>query len=435
MTVQQYSSKSLSPNGCPVSGLAAGFDPFRGPYQVDPSSSLREARAEEPVFYSPELDYWVVTRYEDVKRVFKNPDEFSATIALEPITPISDEAMEILGQYAYVPDNSLVNEDDQSVHRRLLAEPFGADSVATLEPRIRAVVNSYLDRVVRMGKADLVDDLLYEVPCIIALIFLGAPDEDIEKVRSLSVSQALFTWGRPDGEEQSRVADTFGRYWQFTGELLDKVKADPNATGWMAHIFDMQRQHPDLFSDNYVQNLVMGGIFAAHETTTNATGNAFRTLLENRVAWDEICANPDLIPKAVEECLRYSGSVVAWRRRAIVDTTVGGVKIPAGGKLLLVTSSANRDDDIFPDPDEFDIHRGNARRHLTFGIGVHTCLGATLARLEMKVILGEVARRLPHMRLVEGQEFRYLPNTSFRGPEHLLIEWDPTANPVPADRP
>ena len=110
------------------------------------------------------------------------------------------------------------------------------------------------------------------------------------------------------------------------------------------------------------------------------------------------------------------------------------MEIPADGRLLIVTASANRDDEIFPDPDVFDIHRDNARRHLTFGIGAHTCLGATLARLEMKIVLEEVTRRLPHIHLVEGQQFDYLPNTSFRGPEHVLVEWNPAENPVEADR-
>ncbi|BAH53630.1 cytochrome P450 [Rhodococcus opacus] len=437
MTVDHAPEGVKSPTGCPVSGMAAGFDPFQGAYQVDPSSSLRGARKEEPVFYSPLLDYWVVTRYEDIKQIFKTPSVFSPSITLDQITPISDEALQILGSYQFAPGPTIVNEDEpiHTERRRLLLQPFEAENVATLEPKIREVVNTYLDRVIKDGRADLIGDLLYEVPCIVALIFLGVPDEDIETCRHFGMQQTLFTWGHPTGDEQTRVATGMGKFWEFAGGLVDKLKADPNAKGWIPHAIEMQRQHPDLFDDNYLQNIMMSGVVAAHETTTNATGNAFRTLLENRSSWEEICADPTLIPKAIEECLRYSGSVVAWRRKAVVDTTVGGVDIPAGGRLLIVMASANRDDSMFPEPDDFDIHRGNARRHLTFGIGSHTCLGATLARLEMKVFLEEVSRRLPHMSLVAGQEFSYLPNTSFRGPEHVLVEWDPQQNPVPADRP
>jgi cytochrome P450 len=428
---------ATSPTGCPVSQLAADFDPFRGAYQVNPGNSLRDARRDEPVFYSPVLDYWVVTRYEDIKQIFKSPDVFSAAITLEQITPISEEAIEILDKYDFAPGPTIVNEDEpvHAAHRRALMAPFEADSVEVLVPRIREVVHSYVDKFIGRGEADLVADMIYEVPCIVALMFLGVPDEDIETCRQFGMQQTLFTWGRPDVSEQERVATGMGQFWEFAGHLVERLKKTPDAAGWIPHAIRVQQQDPELITDNYLQNIMMSGILAAHETTTNATANAFRALLENEAAWTEVCNDLALIPKAVEECLRYSGSVVAWRRMTTEDTTVGGVEIPAGSRLLIVTASANRDDDVFSDPDTFDIRRANARRHLTFGVGTHTCMGATLARAEMRVFLEILATRLPHMHLVEGQEFTYLPNTSFRGPERVLVTWDPSQNPVPADRP
>lgn len=115
--------------------------------------------------------------------------------------------------------------------------------------------------------------------------------------------------------------------------------------------------------------------------------------------------------------------------------TVCGVEIPAGSKLLIYNGAANRDPDVFEDPDIFAIDRDNARRHLAFGYGAHLCIGAPLARMEIKVILEELSRRLPHMKLVPGQTWSYSANTSFRGPQRLLVEWDPALNPVPRDRP
>ncbi|MFD7008047.1 cytochrome P450 [Rhodococcus jostii] len=431
------SSVTQSPTGCPISHQAASFDPFRGAYQVNPGDALKLARKEEPVFYSPVLDYWVVTRYDDIKNIFKNPELFSAAITLEQITPVSEEAIEILDRYDFAPGPTIVNEDEpiHTERRRALMAPFEADQVEKLAPRITEVVTSYIDRFVTRGTADLVDDLFYEVPCIVALLFLGVPDEDIETCRQFGMQQTLFTWGRPPAEEQNRVATGMGQFWEFAGGLVEKLKKTPDADGWIPHAIRVQQDDPELITDNYLQNIMMSGILAAHETTTNASGNAFRTLLENRGAWEKLCNDPTLINKAIEECLRYAGSVVAWRRMTTDDTTVDGVDIPAGSRLLIVTSSANRDESMFPEPDTFDIERSNARRHLTFGLGTHTCMGATLARQELRIFIGELARRLPHMHLVEGQEFTYLPNTSFRGPEHVLIEWDPAQNPVPADRP
>ena len=436
MTIQDDVTPQETPTGCPVSRIGASFTPFQGAYQVDPASSLSEARADEPVFYSPAIDYYVVSRYEDVKAIFKDPERFSAAITLEQVSPIGEEAIEILDQYDFAPGPTIVNEDDpgHTPHRRALMRPFEADEVKHLEPRIREIVTEYIDRFVTRGDADLIDDLFYEVPCIIALIFLGVPDEDIEKCRQFGMQQTLFTWGRPSGEEQNRVATGMGQFWEFAGDLVRRLKETPDAPGWIPHAIRVHNQDPDLIDDNYLQNIMMSGILAAHETTTNASGNAMRVLLENPDAWQRICQEPSLIPKAIEECLRFAGSVVAWRRMASEDVIVGGVEIPAGSRLLISMSSANRDDAVFECPNDFDIERKNARRHLTFGFGKHTCMGATLARLEMTVFLQELTRRLPHMRLVEDQEWSYLPNTSFRGPEHIRVTWDSTNNPVDTDR-
>ncbi|MEW1963594.1 cytochrome P450 [Microbacterium sp. NPDC077644] len=416
---------------------AAAFDPFVGEYQADPAIALAEAREIEPVFYSPVLDYWVVTRYEDVKQVFRDPARFSAAIALEQITPIGEEAIEILDAADFAPGPTIVNEDEpgHSAHRRAIFMPFEQDEVAKLESRIRSVVTTYIDRFISRGEADLIDDMIYEVPCIIALIFLGVPDEDIETCRQFGMQQTLFTWGRPDPSEQNRVAQGMADFWTFAGGLVDKLKDSPDAEGWIPYAIQVQREQPELISDNYLQNIMMSGILAAHETTTNATANALRTLLEHPDSWRRLAEDPSLMAQTIEECLRFSGSVVAWRRLTTEDVAVGGVEIPAGSRLLIVTASANRDPDVFENPDVFDIDRGNARRHLTFGVGIHTCMGASLARLEMKVFLGELSRRLPHMQLQSGQEYSYLPNTSFRGPEHLLVSWDPALNPVVEDRP
>ncbi len=191
-----------------------------------------------------------------------------------------------------------------------------------------------------------------------------------------------------------------------------------------------QKELPEVVTDSYLHSMMMAGIFAAHETT--ATANALKLLLQHPDAWRNICDDPSLIPNAVEECLRHNGSVAAWRRLATKDVTIGGIAIPAGSKLLIVTSSANHDQHRFADADLFDIRRENASDQLTFGYGAHQCMGKNLARMEMQIFLDELTRRLPHMRLSD-QRFTYVPNTSFRDPEHLYVKWDPAMNPERAD--
>ena len=192
-------------------------------------------------------------------------------------------------------------------------------------------------------------------------------------------------------------------------------------------------KHPDIVPESYMRSMMMAILAAAHETTSNATANAFLTLLSNRDAWEDLCENPSLIPSAAEECLRVGGSIIAWRRVATAEAEVGGVRIPEGGKLLIVQTSANRDERHWENPDLIDIYRDNAAEHLSFGYGAHQCMGKNIARMEMRIFLEEFTKRLPHLRLVEGQVFDYLPNTSFRGPEKLLVEWDPAENPERAD--
>jgi cytochrome P450/ferredoxin-NADP reductase len=426
----QALAAARSPTGCPVSQQAAQFDPFDDAYQQDPPDYLRWSREQEPVFYSPKLGYWVVSRYDDIKAVFRDNITFSPSIALEKITPTGDEANAVLASYNYAMNRTLVNEDEPAhmARRRVLMEPFTPEALKHHEPLVRRLAREYVDRFIDDGRADLVDQMLWEVPLTIALHFLGVPEEDMDLLRKYSIAHTVNTWGRPQPEEQVAVAHAVGNFWQLAGQILEKMRRDPSGPGWMKYGIRMQADYPDVVTDSYLHSMMMAGIVAAHETTANATANAVKLLLQHPGAWHELCQDPSLIPNAVEECLRHNGSVAAWRRLATRAARIGDVEIPAGAKLLIVMSSANHDERHFTDADMVDIRRDNASDHLTFGYGAHQCMGKNLARMELQIFLEELTKRLPHMRLAE-QRFSYVPNTSFRGPEHLLVEWDPQANP------
>ncbi|WP_430228163.1 cytochrome P450/oxidoreductase [Paraburkholderia tropica] len=418
-----------------VSTHAAAFDPFSDGYQQDPPEYVRWAREQEPVFYSPQLGYWVVTRYDDIKAIFRDNLTFSPSIALEKITPTGPEANAVLASYGYAMNRTLVNEDEPAhmPRRRALMEPFTPEHLKHHEPMVRRLTREYVDRFIDSGRADLVDQMLWEVPLTVALHFLGVPEEDMDLLRQYSIAHTVNTWGRPRPEEQVAVAHAVGNFWQFAGKVLDKMRQQPDGPGWMQYGIRKQQEQPDVVTDSYLHSMMMAGIVAAHETTANATANAMKLLLQHPRAWREICEDPSLIPNAVEECLRHNGSVAAWRRLVTKDVRIGGIEIAAGAKLLIVTSSANHDERHFADADLFDIRRDNASDHVTFGYGSHQCMGKNLARMEMQIFLEEFTRRLPHMRLAE-QQFSYVPNTSFRGPEHVWVEWDATQNPERANR-
>lgn len=429
-------SHSAAPaGGCPLSRKAAEFDPFQDAYMENPSEFVRWAREERPVFYSPKLDYWVVTRYQAIKDIFRDPITFSPSNVLEPVGTPPPEVKEILGQYGYAMNRTLVNEDEpmHMARRRVLMEPFTPEHLREHEPMVRRLVTEAIDRFIDDGRVDLVRNLLWEVPFTVALHFLGIDDDaDRETMKRFSIAHTVNAFGRPTPEQRVEIAHTVGQFWQFSGKVLEKMRQTPDGPGWMRYSIRQQKQYPDVVTDSYLHSMMMAIIVAAHESTSFASANAIKLLLEHPDDWRDLCANPELISPAVEECLRHSGSIASWRRRATRDVEIEGVKIPAGARLLLVVNSGNHDPGHFADPDLFDIRRDNSVDHLTFGFGAHQCLGKNIGRMEMQIIIGELSRRLPHMKLAE-QTYEYVHNLAFRGPRALIVEWDPAQNPERRD--
>jgi cytochrome P450/ferredoxin-NADP reductase len=424
-----------SPTGCPVSHKAAAFDVFEGEYHINPAEALKWSRDDEPVFYNPKLGYWVVSRYDDVKSVFRDNILFSPCIALEKITPAPQEAVDVLKSYGYAIDRTLVNEDEPAhmERRRVLMDSFNLEELEKHKPAIQKLTKDFMDRFIDKGKADLVAEMFKEIPLIVALHFLGVSDEDAEKIRKFSVAHTVNTWGRPTPEEQMDVSHSVGKFWQVAGDIIEKMKANPEGEGWMYHTVRQHFIYPEIVTESYLHSMMMAILAAAHETTSHATSNIFRVLLENREKWEELCDNPKLIPNAIEECLRYEGSVVAWRRQATSDTQIGDVDIPKGARLLIVLASANHDERHFENPDEIDLYRDNSTEHLTFGYGSHQCMGKNIARMELRIFLEEFIKRIPHLKLKTDQEYKFLPNTSFRGSSELWVVWDPDKNPERLD--
>ncbi len=423
------SAGALSPQD--LQARAEAFDPFQQDYMVNPSEYVRWAREQAPVFYSPQLDYWVITRHATLKEVFRDPVTFSPSNVLEPMAAPDPEVQRILQQYDYGMSRTLVNEDEpmHMARRRVLMEPFTPEHLREHEARVRELVNEAIDSFVDAGEVDLVKALFWHVPFTVALQFLGIDDEaDRKTMHQFAIAHTINAFGRPTPEQRHEIAHTVGRFWQFSGEVLEKMRQTPDGPGWMRYSLRQQREHPDVVTDSYLHSMMMAMIVAAHETTTFASTNAMKLLLEHPQTWREVCDDPSLISPAMEECLRHDGSIGSWRRRTTREVTLEGVEIPAGARLLLVVHSANHDPEVFGDPDTFDIRRDNSANHLTFGFGAHQCLGKNLGRMEMQIMIGELARRLPHMRLVP-QDLEYVANLSFRGPQHLWVQWDPAMNP------
>jgi len=412
-------------HACPVTARGAGFDPFGLDYLRNPFPFLREARRDEPVFYAPDIDSWVVTAYGDILSIFRDAETFSCEITRHPVTPLCGEAAALREKYGITIEPNFVDEPagQHRPHRRIFGEAFTPKRVNELEPRFRSIVTRYIDRFIGKGKADLVAEFLHEVPALAIFMFLGAKDDAAGMVKQSALSRSHLNFGRPTPEEQVELMHDLGELWRFTTGLVDDALASPG-DNYLGDIARLYHEDSSRFTVNYLYNAAFQFQFAGHETTTQATANGITRLLENPGQWSAICTDPGLIPNAVEECLRFDPSIFHWRRLATRDATVGGQRIPAGAKILMVLGSSNHDDGQFPDGETFDITRANAKRHLTFGNGEHFCLGAPLARMEFRVILEELSRRIPGLRLAGEPDWDRTPTLLFRGVSRLPVEWD-----------
>ncbi len=234
-----------------------------------------------------------------------------------------------------------------------------------------------------------------------------------------------LTWGRPLPEEQlatvEKMSSFFGYIEGFVHERADDLRDD-----YTSDLLRIRAEDEDNLSLEEVVSIDYSLSFAGHETTTNLILNALRQLLDRPGLWDELREDPSLIPNAVEETLRRDTSVVSWRRSTTRPVEIAGVEVPEGARLMLLLASANRDEEVFEDPDAFDILRENANKHIAFSHGIHFCLGAPLARLEARIALELLTQRLPDLRLSPpDQTFKFDPNMSFRGPKELWAEWTP----------
>ena len=388
-----------------------------------PHAVWARLREEQPVFRHPQTGYFVVTRHADIKAVFEDWQTFSSENAQAPMRPMCEEGRKIMAEGGFTAYSGLSARipPDHTRIRKIVQGAFGPRRFKSIEPKIEKIVSDALDRIEPQGRADFFREVAYDVPALVLFTLVGVPDSDVDKVKAWSVSRALLTWGALSDAEQLPHARNMVDYWSYCRALVAGKRQTPG-DDLPSDLLKLQAEGADI-SDDEIAGMMYSVLFAGHETTTTLMANGVLALLENRAEWEAICADPDLIPKATEEILRYAPSIVAWRKRAKADAQIGGVAVPEGSDILLVMGSGNRDAEVFPDGETFDIHRANARNHMAFGYGIHFCLGFQLAKMEFGIMLRQLSTRFPDLRLTGDGRIEYLPNVSFRVPSKVEITW------------
>lgn len=411
------------PTGCPVHQT---WSPLNDDYLHEPYAIAKQLQTDHPTFYAAQLDYLVVTEMDEIERIFVDHETFASANVQDPVFPLGEAAHAV---FADAPDYDPVAvmsnraEPDHGRLRVYTRQGFSNRRIQTLEPYIRRRSHELIDAMQADGSpTEFVQSFGFPLPGETVFRFIGFPEADDEMLKEWCVERKAFSWGHPTGEEQAEIAEDMVSYWRYCREFTAS-KRDDRGDDLASELITLHEQNPDDMSYREVESIVYGLSFAGHEAVTALICNTLQCLLPRRDQWDAVCADPGLIPNAIDEVLRYNSSQISWRRVTTRDTTVGGFDVPAGTGIFLNFASANRQSDIWDDPDTFDIHRPNANRHISFGKGVHFCLGAKFAKFETSLMLETLAQRLPSLRLVD-QTFDYFPNITFRGPSALHVAWD-----------
>jgi cytochrome P450 len=380
---------------------AVMFNPFDPAFFVDPYSQYRELREREPVHHSP-MGNWMLFRYDDAVSVLRDP-KMSVDVAKATPTLATQMFEEMLGdRETDRRDRAMLNLDppDHDRLRRLVAKAFNPRMIEALRPRVQQLVDEYLDAVAARGEMDVIADLAFPLPFTVISEMLGMPEGDRQSLREWShaLTKTLDPIITPDDVEAAfQASDLMSAHVESVVAAKRREPADDLLSALIA-----AEDEGDMLTEEELLAQVVLLYIAGHETTVNLIGNATLAMLSHPDQLARLRADPSLDAGAVEELLRYDSPVQFSRRITLAPIEIDGHDIDTGSFVLTCLGSANRDPDRWGvTADELDLSRGGAAQHVSFGGGVHHCLGAFLARLEAQVAVPTLVRRFPALELVD----------------------------------
>jgi cytochrome P450 len=415
----------------------ATFNPFDPETLQCPFPHYAQMRHEEPVHHVPGLGLYLVTRHDLVLEVVRDPETYSNEFggASMPLPP--DDRVKLIEAmnegYPRVPTMLTADPPEHTRYRRLVTKAFTPKSIAELEPTIRQITTRLIDSWVDRGSIEFVEDFAVPLPVEVIARALNVPDERLGDFKRWSddsiagIGTNLSIEGRVAAE---RGVNDFQRYFAAELERRRTEPQDDLLTDLLnARIDDDDPEVTDQRPLDIAEmlSIVQQLLVAGNETTTKMLTEMMRLLAEHPDEWAAVKVDPSRIDKVVEETLRLSTPTQGMFRIPTRDVELGGVRIPKGSRIVVVYSSANRDEALFDRPDDFDPDRANLKEHLAFGKGVHFCLGAALSRLEGRVALQELSRRIDSYTLAPDNDFSYFPSFMLRGLTRLRLDIVPAA--------
>ncbi len=389
------------------------YDPYAYAVQEDPYPVYARLREEAPAYWSERLRFWALSRHADVLRGFRDVEVYSSAYGVS----VDDDAFH---ENAHRTMSFLALDPPRHTRMRgLVSRAFTPRRVSELEPRIREIAVGHLEAVADQGQCDLIADFAGKFPMDVISELLGVPTEDRAELRTWADEMVHREDGQV-GMPEAAVAAGLHSIQYFQRMLAERrVQSRDDLLGALL----VAEIDGDRLSDDEIVGFLVLMIVAGNETTTKLIGNALYWMGRHPDQRARVEADPALIPNWVEETLRYDNSTQALARRAARDVPLHGQTIREGDKVVLLVGSANRDPRVFEDPDRFDLER-DTRRGLHFGQGTHFCLGASLARLEGRVALEEIQRRLPAWQVREEGAAR-VHSVNVRGFARLPIAFAP----------
>lgn len=413
-------------SSAPITSFA--LDPHDKGLLADPYPVFNRLRETDPVHWS-DLGYWVVSRYDDIRSVVMDRVNFGQGDFVRNIQRLYGPDFDVMSHSAYRWLSEVFVFQDPPKHTRLrglVTQALTARRVQAMRPRIRQITDRLLDRLEPTGRMELIHDFAYRLPTLVMCDMLGIDEQEADDALLAALNQAiadgfLVIEMRALPPEELALANRQITFLEeFFGGIFERRRAEPRDD--LATALLQARENGEGLSEREMVTVAIGLFGAGFETTAHMIGNGVLTLHRHPDQWARLVADPGLAARATEEILRFESSLTATYRTAFNDTDIGGTTIRTGDRVLALNAAGNRDPARFTDPDQFEIDRNEAKQ-LSFGGGIHFCVGAELARLEGEIALATLARRLPSMEVdTADPAWRGL---LFRGLERLNVRWAP----------